>query len=84
MRMSSAYTSQGEYEYRRTGRLIVYVFVLYLPVGCLALFIGVNFFHSRLPAFVFAALWMTITLVLTVKRLRAYFRWKRWKRESGV
>jgi|HubBroStandDraft_1064217.scaffolds.fasta_scaffold04826_9 predicted ABC-type exoprotein transport system permease subunit len=76
--------NQEEYEYRRIGRAILYFFLLYVPLTCLVLFIGLKLFHSELSAFVFAGLWMIIGFVLTVKRFQAYFRWKRRKQKSGL
>jgi hypothetical protein len=65
-----------EQRYRRSGRLLVFVFDLYLPVVGLAGYTLIRFFDAKWPAFVLAGLWMTVIVVVSVRRFVAYYRRK--------
>jgi hypothetical protein len=72
-----------EQEYRRTGRIITFLFVLYLPVvGLLGWALG-RLFDAAWPLFGFAGLWMATLLVFSVLRFVAYVKWKYPRGFSG-
>jgi hypothetical protein len=72
-----------EHEYRRTGRIITFLFALYLPVvGVLGWALG-RLVDAAWPLFGFAGLWMAVLLVFSVLRFVAYVKWKYPKGFSG-
>lgn len=67
--------SQYETEYRKTGRLLAILFILYVPIaGATGYFLG-RLFNSELALFLPAAIYMAVLAVLTVRRFMAYYRW---------
>jgi len=69
--------SDNEYEYKKSGRALVYMVLLYLPFFSIVLFGAIKIFHSVLPGFIFAGLWMFLIVLLSVRRFRDFYRWKR-------
>ena len=67
----------NEHEYKKSGRALVYMVLLYLPLFSLVVFGAIKIFHSVLPGFIFAGLWMFLVVLLPVRRFRAFYRWKR-------
>ena len=63
-----------ELNYKRLGRTLTYMLLLYLPLFCAVLFLAIKVVHSLVPVFIFGGLWMLIMLVLSVRRIQAYHK----------
>jgi len=66
----------NELVYKKTGRLLIILFVLYIPVvGTIGFGIG-KLLDSSLPLFLAAGAYMAVVLFFWIKRFIAYYRWK--------
>ena len=62
-------------QYRRTGRILAFLFLSYLPVVGLVGFALIKLSGEIWPVFMLAGLWMAVIVVFTVLRFVAYHRW---------
>ena len=65
----------NELAYRRTGRILLVLVLLYVPVVGAFGFGAGKLFDSDWPLGVVAALYLACIIVFTIKRFTAYYRW---------
>jgi cell division septal protein FtsQ len=67
----------SEEKFRRTARILIYLFLFYIPVvGLLGFGLG-KLFDASWPLFTLAGIWMIGIIVVSAQRFVAYYRWKR-------
>lgn len=72
--MTSPNDTQRELKFRRSGRWIVVMFALFIPVMLLGF--GLNrLLHSEVPLTAVAIVFLIILTVFTVRRFIAYYEW---------
>jgi hypothetical protein len=69
------YVDQHEREYRKTGRLLTTLFILFIPIAGGTGYLLGRLFDSELALFLPAGIYMAALAVLTVRRFMAYYRW---------
>jgi hypothetical protein len=65
-----------EIEYKRFGRFLVVLLLLFVPVVWLIGFVGVKLLHSEIWFGVGAGLFLVAMIFLSVRRFIALYRWK--------
>ena len=69
--------NRHELRYRKTGKLIVYLFIGWLPIMGATLYLNAKMFpRTTWPFCVVGVLYMAGIIVISVQRLAAYYKWK--------
>ncbi|HZP01244.1 MAG TPA: hypothetical protein VFD30_13205 [Terriglobia bacterium] len=64
-----------EIEYRKTGRILTVLLLLYVPVVGIIGFALLKVFNRMWPALLVATLWIVVMIVISILRFVAYYRW---------
>jgi len=74
--MTTNYTDPHEMRYRKTGRALLILWLLYVPIVAVVGF-GLNkLLNSDWPLAIVALVCMAWIVILTVQRFTAYYRWR--------
>jgi ABC-type sugar transport system permease subunit len=64
-----------EEEYRRTGKILLVLFVMYVPFAFLVGFGVARLLNSQVAFYGTGAIYLAVTIVVSVKRFVAHYKW---------
>jgi hypothetical protein len=69
--------NKHEHQYRRSQRLIIYLFLGWLPfIGAVMYFNAKWFPSTSWPFFITAGVYLALLVAISVQTIAAYYRWK--------